>query len=108
MASRASARLSKGGYLRLSADLIPRDWNSFGKHDFFILIDPKGKKIELQPANGKESPLPRRRAIFTNHAAKSPMISINAALSLMGVPLPKKSTEYRVTKRRNGSLIVRL
>jgi hypothetical protein len=76
-----TALLTKGGYLRLSYDLLPHEWKPQGNNGFFLLANPLEKKIEFQPANGQGSPWPRRAAVFSNGAAKSPHIAIREAFA---------------------------
>lgn len=102
-----SASLSKGGYLRLSSDLLPQEWGqSKVDRNFFLLADPVEKTIELRPANGEKSWLPVRRATFSNDFCKSPRVALREVLGLIGVPLPKKSMECKVEKLPDGKLVV--
>jgi hypothetical protein len=92
-----SVLLTDTGYLRLSYDLLPKGWGPQTDSHAFLLADPIGKKVEIQLTdNGKKSPWPIRRVVFSNSAAKSPHISVREVLKVLGVPVPKKSTEYKV------------
>src|SRR6266566_3058017 len=90
--------LFRSGYLRLSEDLLFDVGNR--SVSYFIRPYPEEKKLELQPAtNGKKGPWAKRKLLYSNSMAKSPMISVKVALQYIGVSLPKKSEEYQVQKQ---------
>jgi hypothetical protein len=101
-----SALLSKSGYLRLSADLLPGVQK--GKHiSFFLTSFPATRRIELKPAhNGATGPWTKRKALFSNRSSKSPLVSIKVALRFIGMRLPTHSVEYKVKKKKDGTLVV--
>lgn len=102
-----SALLTNTGYLRLSFDLLPKGWGPQTNSHAFLLADPIGKKVEIQLTdNGKKSEWPVRRVVFSNSAAKSPHISVREVLKVLGVPVPKKSMEYKVQKLADDKFTV--
>jgi len=102
-----SALLTDKGYLRLSRDLIPQGWGPQTHNRAFLLADPVGKKVEIQFAsNGEKSEWPTRRLVFSNDAAKSPHLSIREVLKTMGVPIPKKSTQYKVVMGKDDKFTI--
>lgn len=103
-----SGLLTPGGYLRISADLLPKSWDSDKESDrnFVLIIDQAAKTIELQPSNGKHSDLPKRRAVFSNSSAKSPYVSLRGPLEMLGIPLPEESMQYKIEKMSDGRLVI--
>ncbi len=100
--SEGTVALFHSGYLRLSPDLLVGNPTSY-----FIRPYPEEKKLELQPAtNGKKGPWAKRKLLWSNAMAKSPMISVKVALQYIGVELPKKSVEYQAQKQSDGTLVV--
>jgi hypothetical protein len=103
-AQKASARLSKSGYLRLSSDLVPPDARERGIK-FIIIPSPQKRRLVLQVSNnGSDRQFLKRNALFANAASRCPVISVRSFLKFMAVPLPKKSVQYRVKKKKSGEL----
>lgn len=97
--------LFASGYLRLAPELVAETVGREGS--YFIRPYPEEKRIELQPAvNGKKEVWAKRRLLYSNPMAKSPMISVKIALQYIGVGLPETPTEYKAKKKADGTLVI--
>jgi hypothetical protein len=100
-----SARLSTTGYLRLSSDLVPVNARELDLK-FVITPMPSDRTLVLKiVTNGTDGFHARRKAQYANRNSKCPVVTVKSALQFMGIPFPKKSTEYPVRKRKDCLLI---
>lgn len=101
-ARRATARLSSGGYLRLSSDLVPSNAKD---RDFSFVVVPLPPLRQLQLhlvenySGGGDGA--HRKALYANLRSRCPLISVKAAMKFLGVGIPKTSREFPVRKRKN-------
>lgn len=103
--SKNTVVLHKSGYLTISPELLLPSMGKSGS--YYVRPNPDKKLIELKPAlNGNGGPWPKRKIIFTNPSAVSPIITIKAALHYIGVVPPEEPAEYKATKKRDGTLII--
>jgi hypothetical protein len=103
-AQKSSARLSKEGKLRLSSDLVPVDAKQRGIKFIFVPSPEKRRLVLRVPGNGSDKNYLIRSGLFSNAASRCPLFSVKSMLKFMALPLPKKSVQYRVRKRRNGEM----
>lgn len=108
-ARKATALLSKNGYLRISSDMIPDEQR---KKKFWVALTPLPREKQLllkilknRASGGKY--LAIRKAMYSNEDSLCPLIAACSAIRYVGVELPKKkSREYKVRRRGKGNLRV--
>lgn len=102
-----TARLSTTGYLRLSSDLVPGNARELDLK-FVITPLPETRTLLLRMVtNGSDNHHAKRKAQYANKASRCPLITVKAALKFMGIPFPKVSVEYPVSRRKD-QLVVKL
>jgi len=100
-----TARLSTTGYLRLSSDLVPVNARELDLK-FVITPLPQTRTLLLRMVtNGTDNHHAKRKAQYANKASRCPLVTVKAALQFMGIPFPKKSVEYPVTKKKDQLVI---
>ncbi len=92
--------LQKGGYLRVSYDMIPK-----GIYGFIPIAFRAQRRLELEPAADASDPA-TRKLVYSRPAAKSPTISIKRSMTDIGVKIPRKSKEYNASQKPNGTVVV--
>jgi len=97
-----TALLSKNGTLRIPKELVPE-----GVKGFHLRPHHSGKQLELTPLFGgeKNGTGMRRKAMFSNTAARSPWVCVLAALRFLEVKPAAKTMEFPI-RRKGGSLVV--
>lgn len=100
-----TALLSRTGMLRIPKELIPK---SLGKLSFILTTSPGRKELELRPSyNGYDGISPRRKAMYSNEAARSPLVCVLSALRFLQVQPTKTSMEFPIRKKKDGTLVVK-
>jgi hypothetical protein len=100
----STARLSKGGILRIPKELLLVD----GVTAFAVNFTLDPLELLLFPVvNGSYKGLrPLRKAMYSNHAARSPQVCVMSALRFMRVQMGKKPKDLPIKREKDGSLVV--
>ncbi len=92
--------LQKNGYLRISYDMIQE-----ATYGFIPIAFRANRRLELEPAFNASDPA-TRKLLYSRKSAKSPGISIKGVMRNVGVPIPRKSKEYKASQKPDGTVVV--
>jgi hypothetical protein len=108
---RVSSRLvlTKDGQLRIPGGLLPDDAQERDLHFILVSMDYQKKvlKLGLSYGDGELETTWRRKAIYGNEDAKSPLVTIKGLLEMLGIQLPQYKRALKSSQDRDGVLEIK-
>ncbi len=102
--------LTRDGQLRIPGGLLPEDARERDLYFVLVGVDPKKKTLELGASYGSGEDAGftwRRKAVYTNEGAQSPLVPVKSLLDLLGIQLPADQRECVVRKHSDGVLEIK-